>query len=156
MAFGRVPIGAIGTGVMVSVDGRPLAKVGGVTIDWSTVTAVSGSDVTVNDGVVVKIGEKYLRMGQVVCLITSSGLYGPYDPAAGDGRQTLAIGKAFVLNRAALAAEPKDDYPEAIYGGQMWYARLVQSLAATHTLALGPTLAEFQATFPQAQLVYGT
>jgi hypothetical protein len=55
----------------VSADGSPLYKVGGVTIDWSSVTAVSGSDVTLPDGSVIKIGQKYLRYGQILTKITT-------------------------------------------------------------------------------------
>jgi hypothetical protein len=40
-------------------------KVGGVTIDWSTVTAVS-ADTTLSDETVVRNGDKYLRYGQVI------------------------------------------------------------------------------------------
>jgi len=46
-----------------------------VTIDASTVPA---------DG----NGDKILRAGTVLGKITASGLYGPYDPGAADGRQT--------------------------------------------------------------------
>jgi hypothetical protein len=55
----------------VSADGSPKYKAGGGTIDWSTVAAVSGSDVTLPDGSVIKIGQKYLRYGQVVSKITT-------------------------------------------------------------------------------------
>lgn len=54
----------------VSADGSPKYKAGGVTIDWTSVTAVSGSDVTLPDGSIIRIGQKYLRYGQVICKIT--------------------------------------------------------------------------------------
>ncbi len=240
MGYGRRVIGTIGSSIEVSADGRPEAKTGGVTIDWPTIVAVSGADVALDDGITVPIGEKYLRYGQVVCLVTGgeittltitagsgnvtvtvngqtatvafdatagtidtalealstvgvggvavtgttpnytltwasslgdvavsatgatvattsvggrTNLYGPYDPAAVDGRQTLTRGQCFILNRTALHIEPLDDYPEAIEGGKVWLARILQSGLATHTLAAGPTKAELLAAFPRLQLV---
>lgn len=146
-------LGTLGTTIQVSADGRPGAKLAGVTIDWTTVAAVSGSDVTLADGVVVKVGEKYLRYGQVIAQITTGGKYGPWDTAAVDGRALLVRGRTFILNRTALANEPADEYPEVIEAGRVWRARLIQSEAATHTLALGPTFAEVVATFPELRFV---
>jgi hypothetical protein len=109
---------------------------------------VTGSPVTLSDGTVIAVGEKYLRYGQIVCRITTGGKYGPYDPGAGDGRAVLTRGACYALNRTALAAEMMDEYCEAIEGGRVWRARLIQSEAVAHTLALGPTFAEVVATFP--------
>jgi hypothetical protein len=149
MALGRTVLGTVGGFLQVSADGAPLAKAAGVTIDWSTVAAVSGSDVTLNDGQVIPIGKKYLRYGQVITQITTGGKFGPYDPDASDGREAAPVrGKAYVLNRTALEDEPMDEYPEAIEGGRVFKARIIQSEAATHTLALGPTFAELNAAFP--------
>lgn len=55
-----------GRPLYVSADGEPEYKTRGVTIDWSTVTAVSGSPVTLLDGTVIPVGSKYLRYGQVI------------------------------------------------------------------------------------------
>lgn len=148
MAFGRTVIGTVGSSISLSADGKPRPKVGGVTVDWATVAAVSGSDATLNDGVVVPVGRKYLRYGQVLTLITASGKYGPYDPAAADGRQTLARGKAWLVNRTVTDLDPKGDYPEVIDGGQVWQARLIQVGTGTASLAAGPTLANLETTFP--------
>jgi hypothetical protein len=153
MALGRQVLGTVGGYLQVSADGEPIAKVAGVTIDWTTVAAVSGSDVTLTDGQVIKIGEKYLRYGQVIAQITTGGKYGPWDIAAADGRALLVRGRIFVLNRTAVNTEPMDDYPEAIEGGRVYRARLIQSEAATHTLALGPTFAEIVLAFPAMQFV---
>jgi hypothetical protein len=68
-SFGTRSLGTLASRLKVSADGRPEAKIGGVTIDWSTVVAVSGSDVTLIDGVLVAVGEKYLRYGQVITRI---------------------------------------------------------------------------------------
>jgi hypothetical protein len=98
----------------------------------------------------------------MVVLITASvngsvvGMYGPYDPAATDGRQTIGAGlDNYLLNRDALASEPRDQYPEAIYGGPVWAALLKTSGTGAHSLAAGPTLAELKAAFPRLVLVSG-
>lgn len=157
MAYGRQVLGTVGTSIQVSADGKPVSKLAGVTLDWATVVAVAGADVTLADGLVVKIGEKYLRYGQVIARITASGKYGPYDPAAADGREIAPVrGRAFILNRTALANEPADEYPEAIEGGRVWRARIIQSEAAAHTLALGPTFVELNAAFPDLRYVEAT
>jgi hypothetical protein len=57
-------------------------KAGGVTIDWSTVTAVS-ADTTLPDGTVVKNGDKYLRFGQPVTEILISAEVQTIDISAG-------------------------------------------------------------------------
>lgn len=162
--YGRSVIGTIGSGYQLSADGNPRAKIGGVTIDWTTVAAVSGADVTTPNGSVVPIGQKYLPAGSTVVRITSVvngstvGMYGPYDPTtpATDGRQTLAANAdCFLLNRDAYASDPKDQYPEAIYGGRVWLARILNTGTGTHTLAGGPTLAEIKSTFPLLEFVDG-
>jgi hypothetical protein len=67
--WGRSAVETIGKRREVAADGAPECKAGGVTLDWTTVTAVAGADLTLPDGVIVKIGEKYLRYGQVICEI---------------------------------------------------------------------------------------
>jgi hypothetical protein len=64
--FGRQVIGvASGRPVAVSADGAPEYKMGGVTVDWSTVTA-AGSDTLWPDGTTVLTGQKALRFGQIL------------------------------------------------------------------------------------------
>jgi hypothetical protein len=151
--FGRAILESTGRSIQVSADGRPEAKTVGVTIDWSTVGAVAGSDVVLLDGVTVKVGEKYLRYGQVITVITASGKYGPYDPGAADGRQTLTRDKCFILNTTMKEDDLASDHPEAIDGGECFQARIVQSGVAAASLALGPTLANLQTAFPRLSLV---
>jgi hypothetical protein len=154
--YGPTTVGnQIGTSIEVVIDGRPKQKIGGITIDWTTVAAV-GSNTTWLDGVFLSAAtsDKGLRYGQVIVLITASGLYGPYDFAAADGRQALANGKAFFLNRSILANDPVD-MPEACYGGMCAADRLLIT-TGTHSLAAGPTVTEFLAAFPDVQLVYAT
>ena len=128
-------------------------KSGGITVDWSTVAAVSGTDVTLNNGDVIPVGAKYLRYGAVLTKITASGKYGPYDPAAADGRQTLARGAAWVLNETVRehGAQGFDisasDHPAVFDGGRVYKARVLMT-TGTHSLAAGPTVTEFETVFP--------
>lgn len=163
MGFGlKILTASSGTPFQATYDGHIEWKAGSIKIDWSTVTAVSGADlVLAGDQLTVPIGQKVLVAGQVMCQITASGLYGPYDPAASDGRQTLAFGKVGILNSTILqngvlgiTAGNTDD-TNLIEGGNVWYDRIRQSVAATHTLALGPTLAEMMAVLPRLKLRYG-
>jgi hypothetical protein len=157
-SFGQVGLGQIGSRtVEVSADGRPLAKPGGISIDWSTVAAVSGADVTLNDGTLIPIGFKYQRYGQTVCRITANGKFGPYDPAAADGRQLLVKGDCFWLNRTVLESDPASDHGGvACYGGLVFLLRLLNTGVGAHTLAGGPTLAELYTAFPLIQPVLET
>lgn len=276
MAFGQTTL--INNSVLqtrVSADGSPDYKAGGVTIDWSTVTAVSGSNATLPDGSVVLIGQKYLRYGQVLTRIgvaevqtytltggptagtatitfaatgaypsesfaiaynaagsavqtamralarfggntavtvartgagsngdpyiytatfnksagdvttptgthtftggttptitiatgtpagSTAGYFGPYDPDATDGRATLARGEAYILDETVLQygsgssalGGANDHYGSCVEGGPLWRDRVLHSAAAAHTLALGPTLAEVEAAFPNVRWV---
>lgn len=102
--------------MQVTADGRPLAKLIGMTIDWSTVAAV-GSDTTLEDGIVIKAGEKYLRYGQVVTAIgvaevqTVTFTGGPTAgstvltlPAAGNDAAEAAAAIAFNASAATFQA----------------------------------------------------
>lgn len=65
--YGRNTLGTTGYPVMAlaSDPAKALFKIAGVTIDWSTVTAV-GADTTLPDGNTVLSGRKYLRYGQIL------------------------------------------------------------------------------------------
>jgi hypothetical protein len=147
--FGRIDQGSIGKGIQVSADGKPLSKAGGITVDWTTVTAVAGADAVWEENVTVKIGFKGLRYGQVVCKITANGKYGPYDPGAADGRQTLTRGSCFILNKSVIELERMSDHPHAIYGGQLFIGRTLNSGVGAASLALGPTEANLLTAFPE-------
>jgi hypothetical protein len=152
--FGRTAIESTGRSIQVSADGRPETKHAGVTVDWTTVAAVTGSDVTLLDGVVVKVGEKYLRYGQVLSLITASGKYGPYDPGAADGRQLApARGEAYIVNETIKEDEIASDFPPVLEGGRVFLGRIIQAGAGAASLAAGPTLANLLAGFPRLTLV---
>jgi hypothetical protein len=81
------------------------------------------------------------------------GKYGPYDPAASDGRALLTPGQCFIAEKTVRSDEPKSDYVPVLYGGLVFLPRIIQSGVATHSLALGPTLAELQAAFPRLAFV---
>jgi hypothetical protein len=152
-SFGFSTVDTAGKSIQVSANGLPEMKTAGITLDWSTVAAVVGSDVTWLDGVVVHIGEKGLRYGQVVTKITASGKYGPYDFAAADGRQLVVNGECFILNESVRELDVASDHPPALEGGKVFLGRIIQSGVATHSLALGPNLAELLAAMPRLRLV---
>ena len=128
----------------------------GITVDWTTVTAVVG-DVTLPDYLVVPDGTKALRYGQILCRATlgaGAGLWGPYDAAAVDGRATLTRGLCVALNETvlengpvpALGTSAASAHPPVLDGGLVWQARLLDS---THVdplgQPLGPTFAALEA-----------
>lgn len=153
--YGRQVLSTTNTPIAVTADGAPEWKSGGLTIDWSTVAAVSGSDVTYADGLVVKVGYKGLRYGQILTKITATGMFGPYDTAAADGRQTVARGNVVILNESilqsgavpALGTGPTD-HPGGIEGGRVFKDRILAT-TGTHSLAAGPTFAELEAAMPR-------
>jgi hypothetical protein len=96
-SFGRSTVENIGQGIQVTSDGRPEMKPGGISVDWTTVAAVAGADITLNDGVIVKVGEKYLRYGQVMCLIGTAEVQTATwtgGPTAGSAVLTLPAGNS--------------------------------------------------------------
>lgn len=71
MPIGRTAVGQTGSLIALSYDGRPEWKPAGVTIDWTSVAAVSGSDLTTPEGFIVKVGQKWLRYGTVLGKISN-------------------------------------------------------------------------------------
>lgn len=86
------------------------------------------------------------------------GKWGPYDPAATDGRQLLTPGDCFILNETVLQNGnfpefgANSDHPAVLDGGTVWKARILMT-SGSHSLAAGPTVAEVQAAFPRLQYV---
>lgn len=85
----------------------------------------------------------------------NEGKWGPYDPAATDGRQLLTRGDCHILDSTVLqnGVIPSlgggvTDHP-AVFdgGGPVWKARLLMT-TGTHSLAAGPTVTEFETAFP--------
>jgi hypothetical protein len=77
-----------------------------------------------------------------------NGKFGPYNPAATDGRQTLSRGDVYILNRTLLESEKMSDHPEVIEGGRLWKERVLMT-EGTASLALGPTRANVETYFPR-------
>lgn len=99
-----------------------------------------------------------LTIGASLTAATNTqGFYGPYDPAATDGRQLLNKGDCYLLDETILQygiagsglSAANDQIGSVMDGGIIWIDRVLQSGVAAHTLALGPTLAEFTAAFPR-------
>lgn len=90
---------------------------------------------------------------------TGSGLFGPYDSAASDGRQTLARGHCFILNETVLQTGAAgitgvaSDNPAVFAGGLAWKARL--KIGGVNPAYLGggnqPTVSAFETAFPDVQ-----
>ena len=152
--YGRKVLAQTGRIVQITSDGKPEWKSVGITIDWATVTAVSGADLTLADDTVVKIGAKALRFGTVLTRITATGKFGPYDSAAADGRQLLARGNVFLLNETTFEVPPigfgaaPSDHPGVIEGGRVFKDRLLAT-TGTASLAAGPTFATLEAVLPR-------
>lgn len=137
-----------GRSIQVTADGFPELKHAGLTIDWTTIAAVAGADLTLLDGVVVKIGEKHIRYGQVLTKITASAKYGPFDPAAVDGRQTLTRGECYIANETIKEDELASDHPPVLEGGRCFLDRILATSGAA-SLAAGPTITNLLAAFPR-------
>jgi hypothetical protein len=84
----------------------------------------------------------------------TGGMYGPYDPAAGDGRQTIGRNNTVILNESLLEngflgfASSATNHPGVIEGGKVWRDRLLAT-TGTASLAAGPTFADLEAALPQ-------
>jgi hypothetical protein len=132
----------------------------GATIDWATVAAVTGSDVTLPSGRVIKVGQKYLRHGQVLTRITATRKFGPYDPAASDGRQLLARGDIGLVERTIVLGgtlglnESDDLHKGLVVGGHVWGGTILQAGTGTASVAAGPTLATLTTALPTLKLLY--
>lgn len=157
-SFGRTVTYQTGLPIQVSADGQPEVPIGGITIDWTTVTAVN-ADTTIGDGTIVPNGRKYLQYGQVLCKITSggsAGKYGPYNSAATDGRQNVSRGQAFILNRTQLELPLfgpgvlNSDHPQVISGGLVFLDRIQAGGAGQ------PAINALLAAFPRMRFVEGT
>lgn len=150
MKFGPTTTNLGGRTRVLANTNSARSKVGGLTIDWSTVAAVSGSAVTL-DGQVIPIGKKYLPYGTVLVQITASRLYGPAATNAGgataasDGRQTIDAtrrGAVFVLDRTIT----EDD--DGIHIGEVFDAGVAHKARIKCGAAGQPTYANLEAALP--------
>ena len=259
-SYGRQVLNSTGNPVMALADLSDADfKPGGITIDWSTITAVS-ADTTLADGTTIPNGQKGIEFGTILCDIgiaevqtvtvtgtptggtftlsgngattvpiaynasaatvqaavrtlggnyaavnvtgsaggpftltyerglgdvaqltlgtnsltggtspnisfatstagTGSGLFGPYDSAASDGRQTLARGHCFILNETVLQTGAAgitgvaSDHPAVFAGGLVWKARLKIGGVNPSYLGSGtqPSVSAFETAFPDVQ-----
>jgi hypothetical protein len=76
-----------------------------------------------------------------------SGLYGPIDTSATDGRQTMTRGECYIQNETVLYSELGSDYIPVFEGGLVWAARLLVGEANQ------PTLANLLTAFPMLRLI---
>lgn len=86
----------------------------------------------------------------------SVGWFGPFDPNAADGRQTLTRGSCYVADETItqydsgtpMISPENTTTGRMLEGGLVWIDRIIQSGTNAHSLAAGPTLAELLAAFP--------
>lgn len=89
---------------------------------------------------------------------TGAGKWGPYDPNATDGRQTLTPGECWIINETVIdtgvisGLGPVTDHPAVLDGGPVWKARILMT-AGSASLAAGPTIAAVRTAFPRLQYV---
>lgn len=148
--YGRQVQETTGRPFAVSADGRPEWKHIGITLDWSTVDAVS-EETTLDDGTVVANGDKYLPAGTILDVITASGAYGPADTAADDGRQTLARGETYILNQSVVLSSLGSDHPPVLEGGLVFADRLQDG--ETVAGATQPAITAVLTAMPRLRLV---
>jgi hypothetical protein len=71
MGFGYKPLTASsGVPVQLSFDGNPEYLGGSITIDWNTIAANAAPVVLAADELTVAAGQKFLQLGQFMCMIT--------------------------------------------------------------------------------------
>lgn len=125
--------GPLGTGAVTVVFGAffPIMVVNGALLTGGTVTPA------------------------VTVVGTGANKFGPYDPGASDGRQTLTRGNCFILDETWLATPAgvmgpsgNDNIGGVIEGGPMFTDRIMHSGGAAASLALGPTYVNLLAAFP--------
>jgi hypothetical protein len=135
-----------GRGVRASADGLPRVKTGGITVDWTTVTAVAVAT-TLDDGRIAAIGQSYIRYGTVMCKITTGGKFGPYSALASDGRELLERGNCFILNETVILEQDLGSHNPAVFdGGRVFEARVTD-------LATNPSLDDLNEAFPDVTWV---
>lgn len=108
--YGYQVLGRTGSTLQVCADGSPVRRHIGITLDWSTVSAVSGSDATYGDGTVVAVGKKGLPFGTILTQITQvetqtvtlANATGGTFTLTFDGQTTAA--NAYNISAAALQA----------------------------------------------------
>lgn len=83
---------------------------------------------------------------------SNSGMYGPYDNTATDGRQTLARGAFYWLNASVLEQDTISNHPGVIEAGLVFRDRLIAT-TGTASLTNGPTFAAWEPLMPGIRYV---
>jgi len=119
-------------GIQLSSDGRPEAKPGGVTFDWSSVTALAKDTYLAEslddngdplpDAVAIPAGEKVLRYGTPIQRRTSDGAFVLALTGGAVGR-----GDVYLVNQTVLKSDRYSAHPNAIQGGGVFKARILRS-----------------------------
>lgn len=154
-----------GRSIQVSADGAPKYKAGGITFDWASVPALANGDatyqgvatvlvngkreVTFEDGVVVKEGEKAVRYGTIVVYdstldtpsVVDGDPNGAYRPAT--GADVLVRSQTFIVNETWTEDDSSSNHFGVMDGGRMWRDRVLFGDGTT-----GPTIAEVEAAMP--------
>jgi len=81
---------------------------------------------------------------------TGNGKYGPVKTNASDGRQAMARGESYILNRTVVYSNLGSDHPPVLEAGTVWQARLVTNEALPGDN--NPTLANILTAFPGLRL----
>lgn len=129
--------------IQVTADGNPDWVPIGITLDWSTVAAVSGSDVTYTDDTVVKVGQKGLPLGTILCEITQAevqtiDLSGGDDPTSGTWTITLGdYGTTDALAYNASAATVQAALEELVGAGMVTVGKTGFVYTLTFAAGLG-------------------
>jgi len=171
-----------GRSIQLSADGAPKYKAGGITVNWASIPAcpanagtyygqtVANGQVTFEDGVVVKTGEKAIRYGSVMMFDSTLDIASVVDGDPNGGYRlaltgdTLKRSQTFLVNETWLEEDYNSNHIGVMDGGRMWRARLVKSdttVAGTNatngeapvaaytsaTASVPPTLAQIEAVF---------
>lgn len=132
-SYGRETLDVFGaTGITVTADGAPVAKVAAATLSWAGVPAHDAAERTFKHDDLVDATEKFIRYGTVICRITAAtdgsevGKFMPYMATPGGGRTlSTAEGDVFVVNESIHYGDRNSDYPVAIDGGRVYKRRLL-------------------------------
>jgi hypothetical protein len=151
--YGQSAYGASAGGAVLSADGAPEYVTGGVTLDWDTVPAAASGGVTLADGQKIAEGTKYIPFGTIIAPVTADGTYGPHQlGATADGREALAKGMAFLMNRTILEDDQESQYgPGAFDGGKIYKARLKRLNDAGTAYVAHTVDAAFNTAFPRVR-----
>lgn len=138
--FGQYSFGSFGSGISVSADGSPVAKVAGVHLHWGGIAGLAAAR-TFKDADSVEAGEKFIRYGTIIARITAAtdttaigkfvpllgtGAAGQYTAYNGDAAMAVSVaeGDVFLVNRSKHENDVLSDHVEALDGGRMYKQRL--------------------------------